>query len=129
MTTTGRGLAVAGQKLIYTPKGTHAYAFSGSVSYNDTETSALEFTNGPEPLKCYLHIEYVGTSGDDLTAKIYLNNVQVWETYMSAGTTIQREFPVKFIVPETTTLKLTFTNQDGTMQIGYAILKAQVLEL
>jgi|TARA_R110000751_G_scaffold143424_1_gene247028 hypothetical protein len=114
-----------GQKGL-TTVGDHAYAFSGSVAYDNTETTALEFQTGKWYVVATAHIEYVGTSGDDLTTKMYLNNVQVWETYLPSGTAAVEAFPVDFVIPHNTTLKLTFTNQDDTIQNAFAILKGRV---
>jgi len=52
MTTTGRGLAVIGPKLIYTEDGKHAYAYSGPIQVaGGAYTQHLYFQTGKSALK------------------------------------------------------------------------------
>jgi len=50
-TTTGRGLAVTGPKLIFTDSGQNCYAYSGTFGSLDTFLTLLLFTTYESPIK------------------------------------------------------------------------------
>lgn len=55
MTTTGRGIAVTGPKLIYTSDGKRCYAYSGNLTLaNATIVTALDFTTNDQITKVKL---------------------------------------------------------------------------
>jgi len=126
-TTTGRGLAVSGPKLIFTDNGKHCYVFSGAVSFDDSGTVGINFKSEKDYIVAKLNIDVTTSSADDVTVTMALNGVNVYQPqFFDANHEIPQ--PLDFIIPPLTTLTITFTNSDSTVMTGYAILKGRIFQ-
>ena len=126
-TTTGRGLAVSGPKLIFTDNGKHCYAYSGAISFDDSGTVGISFQSGEDYIVAKLNIDVTTSSADDVTVTMALNDVNVYQPqFFDANHEIPQ--PLNFIIPPLTTLTITFTNSDSTVMTGYAILKGRTFQ-
>ena len=123
----GSNPAGTGSSLNYI--GNHAYAYSGAIAFDSNETTALLFDVGNIYVKSVLHIAYAGTSSDDMTAKLYLDDQLVWDAQFTSGTsTVTGDtMPLDFIIPSYTKVKLTFASDAGS-RTAYAVLKGRVYD-
>ena len=103
--------------------GDHAYAYSGSVSFDNSGTIALNFQTGKYYAVSKLTWDVVGTSGDDVTLTLSLNGVNVFKPQLfDANHEIVP--PLHFIIPPLTELKLIFTNSNTNVMEGYAVFES-----
>jgi len=135
--TTGRGLAVASQKLIYTEKGGLCYGFSGNViALNGTDGTLFNFTSPSNPilLNMWWSWDYEAM-GDatDFGITLALNEVNVIDeeqsTRASGGRVVMQIFHQRIIVPPLTEFVLTNTTTTGSPGVNCAMtLEGRVIE-
>ena len=105
--------------------GTHAYAYSGAVSFDDSGSTAFEFRSGNYYAVAKLNWDVVGTSTDDVTLTLSLNGINVYKPQLfDANHEIVPS--LHFIIPPYTEVKLIFTNNDSTVMEGYAVMKSRI---
>jgi len=119
MTTTGRGIAVTGPKLIYTPNGKRCYAYSGGQSTDNTQLDLLNFQTGLHVISGEFVFIYATIGNHDFEYKIYLNGVIVFNQFMenTAGDNKHKSnqlFAMPFILPPVTTVRCTAQNVTAT---------------
>jgi len=105
--------------LVFTPDNKRAYAYSGTVSATDSETTLLEFETNSEYLDGEFNFNKNTGDGDDINYQLYINDkvIQGWMHDYSA-----RGFRnlIKIIIPSFSKVKTTATND--TSSTGRAIL-------
>ena len=105
--------------LNFTPDNNNGYAYSGTVSATNVETTLLEFETNSEYLTGEFNFNKNTGDGDDINYQVYLNDqvIQGWMHDYSA-----RGFRnlVKIIIPPFSKVKTTATND--TSSTGRAIL-------
>jgi len=119
--------ATTGQNIRYI--GRHCYAYSGVVAFAlvDTPSTALKFTTGAGYIDALFYVDYLGTSGDDMLAILYLNNQIVFQSIWAAGQSPDYPTLLKIIIPPSTIFKLTVeNNSDNTAHTATAVLTGRV---
>jgi len=83
--------------------GNRAFAYSGEVSVDDTETNLLDFQSGKELLVARIIFAY-GTpaQSDDFLYKIYLNGLAIMGQLFSAANEAGQHTEYKIIIPPLT---------------------------
>ena len=101
-TTTGRGLAVTGPKLIYTSDGKRCYAYStqGSSLTSNAYSETLNFTSGDEyivgKLTCFAPVDANPASGALSNYKVSFNGEVVFYINLDSA---QEDHPAQAVVP------------------------------
>jgi len=115
VTTTGRGLAVTSPKLIFTPDGTHCYAYSGFVtSPASTATfTLLEFTTGSGFIVAKADFFYPTYTGDNFRYRILIDDVNLIGIEVAHGADANLLNPIDIIVPPLSTVKFTAASTVG----------------
>jgi len=111
-TTTGRGLAVTGPKLIYTDDGTRCYAYSGVINASG-ETTYLEDSTTSSYIECEIQALTDQANGDDFNIKFYLNGIIVGVAhafFFSNATYVVGAAKWKLLIPPHTDFKVTIQN-------------------
>jgi len=89
----------------------YAYAYSGIVSVNNSETTLLEFTTPNQVIKGYFQNGMPIDQSDNMLHKLYLNGVLVFGyTSPSASETSTPWGMYQALIPPNTLVKLTATN-------------------
>jgi len=115
-TTTGRGIAVTGPKLIFTEDGNHCYAYSGAITMAsaNTEYAALEFTSGSDYIIGDVDFRNVTINTNNNTvAKWYLNDKLVFQAESESSETATPGLKGVIIIPPLTKFKMT-VQADGS---------------
>ena len=99
---------VKGNALQFTNDNKHCYAYSGVVGVDNNETTMLLFNTNSEYVKVLAQPFNSTNSNDDLTVKIYFNDIIVYEEVMW-NISFNRISP-RLIIPPFTTVKVTFQN-------------------
>jgi hypothetical protein len=96
--------------------GTHCYAASGSVIYNNNETTALEFETGAFVTRATVQVNTLDYDGDDLGILLYFNGVVIsQQRFITVGASTFTDFPRwDLVIPPFTKFKLTFDNLTDT---------------
>ena len=96
--------------LQFTNDNKKAYAYSGIVPIQSTETSLLIFNTNSEYLNAKIMIYNESGSGDDMRYKIKFNNVTVVSTYSNSSNDTLLDTPIIMIIPPFTTVDITGDN-------------------
>jgi len=99
---------VKGNALQFTNDNKHVYAYSGVVGVSNSEKTMLLFNTNSEYLKVLSQPFNSTASNDDLTWKIYFNDVIVYEEVMW-NISFNRISP-RLVIPPFTTVKVTCEN-------------------
>lgn len=125
------GQTVTGQALQFTNDNKRAYAYSGTVSFNNIETNILDFTTASYYLVSKTQFGVNNYDGDDMDIGIKLNNTQVLLNRSAVvGTNgLVNGLEWEIIIPPFTNFKLTAQNKTDTSSYnGYGILIAKAFE-
>jgi len=92
--------------------GEHCYGASGVITYNDTETTALEFETGSFVTRATVQVNTLDYDGDDLGILLYFNGIIIsQQRFITAGASTFTDFPRwELVIPPFTTFKLSFDN-------------------
>ena len=130
-TTTGRGLAVTGPKLIYTDDEKHAYAFSGWLAVaTGADTLLLDFTTNQHPTEITLYWGFnydLLENGKYFGIDILLNGVRILrpraeQRISGSGHGTELVDEIKFIIPPTTRCVINAQTDDGGTEAGCMIV-------
>ena len=120
MTTTGRGLEVAGPKLILTPDGRRCYAYSGSIGVVQSNTTLLLFESRFDPIDMLFRFN-TQTTDDDIRFTILFNDVVVQGYTIGSSNNHSFQQGIKLIVPQSTTVTcLGYNESSSTSRTCYA---------
>jgi len=114
MTTTGRGIAVTGPKLIYTEDGKACYAYSGIITVQSAALALFESQTSPtDPLLCKIAVFTPQASSNNAEIVISLSGITV--VSFEVLNTTQDEYltgfaPIEIILPPNTEFKMTAVN-------------------
>jgi len=103
--------------------GNHAYAYSGVLSINGTETNMLSFTTGNYYFVGTIQFQYVQLQGESFQYRFYLNGTEVQGFVWDSGTTGPVQPPstiLHVIIPPYTVVRATaenITNDSGRSQV------------
>ena len=80
--------------------GNWAYALSGPVNVDNTETDLLNFTTGSGVIHATIQFNYIIISGDDFQYKVYFNDEEV-QGYIVPGvlTYGTASYPMEILIP------------------------------
>tara|TARA_R100001594_G_scaffold67109_1_gene101456 strand:- start:80 stop:481 length:402 start_codon:yes stop_codon:yes gene_type:complete len=113
--------------LQFTNDNKKAYAYSGILGIDSTETSLLKFNTNSEYLNAKIMIFNESGSGDDMRYKIKFNNVVVVSTYSNSGNDFLLDTPIILIIPPFTVVDITADNiSSGTNRNHTAHVWAKV---
>ena len=91
--------------------GNHAYAYSGQVAVNDSETNFFSFTSGNYYTLADLQVFNFSNSSDDMQYKVYLNEGLVASWLPPTSTNLQEPpQPVSLLISPYTQVKITGIN-------------------
>ena len=95
--------------------GDHAYAYSGSISIPQAETTMLEFTTGNHYVVGAFQFQLLQDSANDIFNKVYLNNSLV-TGYLKLGAQQSTDANnlLQFVIPPYSEVKITCENLEGT---------------
>jgi hypothetical protein len=110
------GETVTSNALQFTNDNKHAYAFSGIVDVNNSETQLLLLNTQSEYLLAELQVLQGTTSNEDFLYKVFFNNVIVAQWHCLQVTTIDTNMPniYNFIIPPFTLVKVTGQNTSSS---------------
>ena len=123
------GRTVISNALQFTNDNKHAYAFSGIVDVNNTETQLLLLNTQSEYLLTELQVLQGTTSNEDFLYKVFFNNVIVaqWHCLQVTDKEINMPNIYNFIIPPFTLVKVTAQNtSSATTRNHSATLTAKV---
>ena len=123
------GSTVISNALQFTNDNKHAYAFSGIVDVNNTETQLLLLNTQSEYLLTELQVLQGTTSNEDFLYKVFFNNVIVaqWHCLQVTDKEINMPNIYNFIIPPFTLVKVTAQNtSSATARNHSATLTAKV---
>jgi len=116
-TTTGRGIAVIGPKLIYTSDGLHCYAYSGARSIpaaGVAGTTMFNFkTTGNVIRANFAWFSEASTTTDEFLV-IKLNSIVIVQSRYSDAYNSSNDQPLEVIIPPHTNVECLFGNDGGT---------------
>ena len=91
--------------------GDYAYAYSGVLGIDTTETTMLEFTTGSEIIVAEFNFTVTERTGDQLFGNIYMNGLKLATSWSGLSTNNgEPSYPIKLIIPPLTTIKVTGDN-------------------
>jgi len=93
--------------------GNHAYAYSGIVGINDSDTTLVEFTSGSGFITAKLQVQNGSGSGDDMRYDVTLNGTIVARWTYSATPNVDPLPPLYLVIPPFTIVKVSGLNQTG----------------
>jgi len=102
VTTTGRGLAVTSPKLLFTPDGTHCYAYSGAIDADNTGmVDQLKFTTYDDPINGQFTLGANMLTTDEETGgttlfALYFNDVLI---HLGKADGLSEDMPSVFLLP------------------------------
>jgi len=130
MTTTGRGIAVTGPKLIYTEDGNHCYAYSGSIEVEDGTTADITMMDFISSPSTYIIAKVVwsnaGISTDAFFEEIRLNGIPVFLNYYDAGPDKFTKQPIPILIPPYTRVEILYGSGSSTAVNSTAMLTGKV---
>jgi len=121
---------VTGKALFFTPDNKRAYAYSGTISFNNDETNILDFNTDSYYLIAKVQLGVDGYDGDDLDVGIKLNDVQILLNRSAVTGTNGLVNGVEWdvIIPPFSNFKLTAENKtDSTAYNAYGMLIAEAV--
>jgi len=123
MTTTGRGLAVTGPKLIYTEDGKACYAYSGIITVQSAALALFESQTSPtDPLLCKIGVFTPQASTNNAEIVISLSGITVLA--FEVLNTTQDDYltgfaPIEIILPPNTEFKMTAVNTASSAEMQW----------
>jgi len=108
--------------------GTHMYATSGAVNFDDTETTCIKATTGNYYSYAYIQVGISEVSSDNVFLRVYLNGALVFLHTVGDTQKIDRVTPVRVVIPPNTEFKVTMTNQDDTVRSATVITTGRVYD-
>jgi hypothetical protein len=123
------GTTVISNALQFTNDNKHAYAFSGIVDVNNSETQLLLLNTQSEYLLSKLTVLQGTTSNEDFLYKVFFNDIAVAQWHCLQVTTINTNMPnvYDFVIPPFTVVKVTAQNtSSATNRDHSATLTAKV---
>ena len=111
--------------------GDHAYAYSGVVTFDDTETDALSFTTGNRYISAQALISTLDYNGDDAGIKIKLNDIIIiQQRFSTLGVIYLQALPAwDIIIPPLTQVTMTLTNlADNTPHTANLVVTGRVYD-
>jgi len=100
----------------FTPDNLRCYAYSGSMSINNVETTMIEGQTNTEYIVAEIQFNNIHADDvEDYLHKIYLNDVVV-QGFIQGRTDYDNKYesPIKIIIPPFTNIKLTSQNLENT---------------
>jgi len=107
---TGKGLRYIGE---------HAFAYSGQIAYSQVETLALEFTSGAGYIVANFGFSFAVDSSDDAYVRIYLNNLEIIQSFVNNITDSWPENPIPIIIPPFTEVKTSVQSLPTASKDGF----------
>ena len=80
------GQTVTGEALQFTDADKYAYAYSGKIAVNDTETTLLEFETNSSYIVADIQLEYFDAASDNMKYFVKINHVDVRVGSITGGT-------------------------------------------
>jgi len=106
--------------------GNHAYAISGGIVFNNSETTLLEFRTEETYLDSKIQLGVTPYTSDDATTKIYFNDVIVWSNIQLLADTHMVPNYIALLITPNTKVKITLTNADASNNTAYCIISGKV---
>ena len=106
-----------------------AYAFSGAVSVDNTETTILLFDSQAGVINAIFRPCYLQAGGDDYEFRVYFNDLIIAYTKATSEATIPAQKYFELIIPPQTEFKVTGKNIEisSSLNIG-ALLTGRVYD-
>ena len=123
------GTTVISNALQFTNDNKHAYAFSGIVDVNNSETQLLLLNTQSEYLLAKLTVLQGTTSNEDFLYKVFFNDIAVAQWHCLQVTDKESNMPnfYNLIIPPFTTVKVTGQNTSSATNRNHsATLTAKV---
>jgi len=113
------GQTVTGETLQFTDDNKYAYAYSGKIAVNDTETTLLEFETNSSYIVANIQLEYFDAASDNMKYLVKINNVEVCVGIIT-GRTENWYNDLQIILPPNARILVTGINNNatGTRSIG-----------
>jgi len=113
------GQTVTGEALQFTDDNKYAYAYSGKIAVNDTETTLLEFETNSSYIVANIQLEYFDAASDNMKYLVKINNVEVCVGIIT-GRTENWYNDLQIILPPNARILVTGINNNatGTRSIG-----------
>jgi hypothetical protein len=113
------GQTVTGEALQFTDDNKYAYAYSGKIAVNDTETTLLEFETNSSYIVANIQLEYFDAASDNMKYLVKINNVDVCVGIIT-GRTENWYNDLQIILPPNASILITGINNNatGTRSIG-----------
>jgi len=112
----------------FSTAGEFGYAYSGTVSTNDSETVLLEFTTGDYIFRGAFQQMYLDDSADNYMWFVYLNGNLIGVAASGSLTETNRD-EIELIFPPRTTVKITAQNiADSTANDMGAIITGRIYD-
>ena len=109
--------------------GNWAYALSGAVACDNTQTTLLDFTTGSGIIRAQLDFGTGSVSSRDMKWQVFLNDIEVY-SYVSSGTNQAGANPqntLHIILPPLTKVQVTSENEtDTNTENQYCVLSGRV---
>ena len=112
----------------FTNDNKFAYAYSGSVSGNNTEFTVLEFNTNSEYIVGYWRVGYAESTYRNFDFRLLFNNIEIENQFLiTSQAQSNQQFLHEIIIPPFTTVKVTAQNtEDSTTQDVLAIITGKV---
>lgn len=109
--------------------GDCCFAYSGKITFNNVETTLMEWTSGPSWLKIEHQLGIDNYDGADMDLKLLLNDIEIMNN-RSAVTGKQDQIAGEawnIIIPPFTTFKATIQNKSNSSSFGaYSMITGKV---
>jgi len=127
VTTTGRGIAVTGPKLIYTPDGERCYAYSGIFSISGSssaDNTLLKISSKNNYIKARIQLSWADNTGANAYFEAKMNDVSIiknkWDDAGSASFVVD---PYILIIPPQTDLKILLGSaSSGAVDVAVTLI-------
>ena len=107
--------SVSAVRLNATQNNAAFYINSGLVSANNTETTVISVNDvGKRDILLCINPILTSNDGDDMTMKVKNNGSIIYQAIYSVQKAMELVSPVHFIIPASTNIEITFTNEDSS---------------
>jgi len=90
-----------------------AYAYSGIIGIDNSDTTLVEFTSGSGLITAKIQVQNGSGSGDDMRYDVTLNGTIVARWTYSATPNVDPLPPLYLVIPPLTVVKISGLNQTG----------------
>jgi len=112
---------ITGPLLQFTQDNERCFAYSGEITYSQTETTALLFPTDSNYILASFGFSFAVDSSDDAFVAIYFNDIEVLKHLAERGTN-RVDWPytdVQLIIPPFTSVKTTVKNLADASRVGF----------